>query len=113
MRALTIKDYIKHPKPNGYKSLHALIAIPAFLSTGPMQVPVEVQVRTVAMDFWASLEHKIFYKYEGGVPPHLADSLTAAAGTSGRPRNRWSSFAPRCATPGAVTMTTWKRTLSA
>lgn len=84
VRVLTIKDYIKYPKPNGYKSLHALIEIPVFLSTGPVQVTVEVQVRTIAMDFWASLEHKIFYKYSGAVPEHLVESLTTAAKMSER-----------------------------
>ena len=74
-----VKDYIKAPKSNGYKSLHAIIEVPVFLSTGPIQVPVEVQFRTIAMDFWASLEHKIHYKFRGQVPTHLVDSLTDAA----------------------------------
>lgn len=79
VRVLTVKDYIAQPKPNGYKSLHAIIEIPVFLSTGPVPVTVEVQIRTIAMDFWASLEHKIFYKYDGDVPAHLADELSEAA----------------------------------
>jgi putative GTP pyrophosphokinase len=79
VRVLTVKDYIANPKPNGYKSLHAIIEVPVFLSTGPVPVIVEVQIRTIAMDFWASLEHKIFYKYDGAVPAHLAEELTAAA----------------------------------
>ncbi|MEU9060066.1 GTP pyrophosphokinase family protein [Streptomyces sp. NPDC048430] len=79
VQVLRIKDYIAHPKPNGYKSLHALIKIPVFLSTGPVPVTVEVQVRTIAMDFWASLEHKIYYKYDGSVPADLVTSLTEAA----------------------------------
>ncbi|WP_328950888.1 GTP pyrophosphokinase family protein [Streptomyces sp. NBC_00184] len=79
VRVLQVKDYIAAPKPNGYKSLHALIEIPVFLSTGPVPVTVEVQIRTIAMDFWASLEHKIYYKYEGQVPPGLVASLTEAA----------------------------------
>jgi putative GTP pyrophosphokinase len=77
-----VKDYIAAPKANGYKSLHAIVEIPVFLSTGRVEVPVEVQFRTVAMDFWASLEHKIYYKYEGDVPDHLLRDLTAAAGTA-------------------------------
>lgn len=76
---LEVEDYIANPKPNGYKSLHVLIEIPVFLSEGPVRVPVEVQIRTIAMDFWATLEHKIFYKYEGVVPEHLVAELTAAA----------------------------------
>ncbi|WP_108496483.1 GTP pyrophosphokinase family protein [Promicromonospora sp. AC04] len=79
VRVVDLKDYIAHPKSNGYKSLHAIIEIPVFLSTGAVPVTVEVQIRTVAMDFWASLEHKIFYKYNGAVPGHLATDLTEAA----------------------------------
>ncbi|WP_410468461.1 GTP pyrophosphokinase family protein [Tsukamurella columbiensis] len=79
VRVIVVKDYIAEPKPNGYKSLHAIIEIPVFLSTGPVHVPVELQIRTIAMDFWASLEHKIFYKYDGAVPSHLLDELSAAA----------------------------------
>lgn len=79
MSSRSSKDYIAEPKPNGYKSLHAIIEIPVFLSTGPVPVTVEVQIRTIAMDFWASLEHKIYYKYDGEVPGHLAASLSDAA----------------------------------
>jgi putative GTP pyrophosphokinase len=79
VRVLKIKDYIAQPKGNGYKSLHALVEIPVFLSTGPVPVTVEIQIRTIAMDFWASLEHKIYYKYDGEVPDHLAASLADAA----------------------------------
>ncbi|GAB3818104.1 hypothetical protein GCM10028820_19790 [Tessaracoccus terricola] len=82
VRVLEVEDYIKNPKPNGYKSLHAIVEIPVFLSTGPVLVNVEVQIRTIAMDFWASLEHKIFYKYKGDVPPHLVEDLRDAAATA-------------------------------
>ena len=74
-----VKDYIAQPKPNGYKSLHAIIEVPVFLSTGALSVPVEVQFRTIAMDFWASLEHKIYYKFSNQVPDHLVESLSDAA----------------------------------
>lgn len=80
----TVKDYIARPKPNGYRSLHVIVEIPVFLSSGPVHVPVEVQFRTVAMDFWASTEHKIFYKYEGDVPPELQRRITDAAVTAAR-----------------------------
>lgn len=73
------RDYIAHPKPNGYKSLHLILQVPVFLSDRVEDVIVEVQLRTIAMDFWASLEHKIFYKYHRQVPPHLLDSLRLAA----------------------------------
>jgi putative GTP pyrophosphokinase len=75
----TVKDYIAEPKANGYKSLHAIVEVPVFLSTGPVSVPVEVQFRTVAMDFWASLEHKIYYKYDRLVPDELLAELKDAA----------------------------------
>ena len=78
----TVKDYIKSPKANGYSSLHAIVEIPVFLSTGRIDIPVEVQFRTIAMDFWASLEHKIHYKYEGNVPDDLVAELRAAADTA-------------------------------
>lgn len=78
----TVKDYIATPKPNGYKSLHVIIEVPVFLSDGAVDIPVEVQFRTIAMDFWASLEHKIYYKYDGQVPPELLAELGEAAGTA-------------------------------
>jgi len=74
-----VKDYIATPKENGYRSLHAILEVPVYLSTGVRQVPVEVQFRTIAMDFWASLEHKIYYKYSQRVPAHLGESLASAA----------------------------------
>jgi putative GTP pyrophosphokinase len=72
------KDYVADPKPNGYRSLHLIVEIPVFLSDRVAAVPVEVQLRTVAMDFWASLEHKLYYKYEHDIPAHLHDELAAA-----------------------------------
>ena len=83
VRIIEIKDYIAHPKPNGYKSLHAILEIPVFLSAGPVPIVCEVQVRTIAMDFWASLEHKIHYKYAGDVPDRLVEELTRAANAAG------------------------------
>jgi len=84
----TVKDYIAEPKPNGYQSLHAIVEIPVFLSSGTVIVPVEVQFRTIAMDFWASLEHKIYYKYDKAVPSNLfadlKDAATAAAALDDR-----------------------------
>lgn len=74
-----IKDYVANPKPNGYRSLHAIVEIPVFLSETARTVPVELQIRTVAMDFWASVEHKIYYKYDKDVPGELVEELSAAA----------------------------------
>jgi putative GTP pyrophosphokinase len=84
IRVVLSKDYIANPKPNGYKSLHAILEIPVFLSGGPTPVLVEVQMRTIAMDFWASLEHKIYYKYDRAVPQELLDGLKEAADTASR-----------------------------
>ncbi len=76
---LYVKDYIKYPKPNGYKSYHMVITIPIYLTDGPVDTKVEIQIRTVAMDFWASLEHKIYYKFEGNAPAYLQQELKACA----------------------------------
>lgn len=76
---VSVKDYIKSPKPSGYQSFHMLLTIPIFLSNRTVDVKVEVQIRTVAMDFWASLEHKIRYKFEGNAPKHIQDSLVKCA----------------------------------
>lgn len=70
-----IRDYIRHPKPNGYRSLHLILGIPVFLQEGRIMVPVEVQIRTIAMDFWASLEHDLRYKAHGIVPQDISDEL--------------------------------------
>ena len=79
---LKVKDYIAAPKPNGYKSLHLLVAVPVFMSDRVQPVTVEIQIRTIAMDFWASVDHQIHYKYGGRVPEHLLDTLGAAARTA-------------------------------
>ncbi|MDO5425426.1 MAG: GTP pyrophosphokinase family protein [Eubacteriales bacterium] len=62
IRVVEIKDYIQHPKENGYRSLHLIVEIPVFFTSGKQFMRVEVQIRTVAMDFWASLEHQLRYK---------------------------------------------------
>jgi len=61
---LRTRDYIKDPKPNGYRSLHLVVTVPVFLSKSTERIKVEVQIRTIAMDFWASLEHELVYKLE-------------------------------------------------
>ena len=76
---LVVKDNIKNPKPNGYKSYHMVVTIPIYLSDGPVDTKVEIQIRTIAMDFWASLEHKIYYKFEGNAPDYLEQELKACA----------------------------------
>src|SRR5690554_3714072 len=67
-----VKDYVANPKPNGYRSLHLILDVPVFLSERTEHVTVELQVRTMAMDFWASIEHKLHYKYRREMPAHLA-----------------------------------------
>lgn len=70
-----MRDYIRNPKPNGYRSLHLIVEIPVFLQSGRIMVPVEVQIRTIAMDFWASLEHSMRYKAAGKVPEDICAEL--------------------------------------
>lgn len=79
IEVIDIKDYIQTPKENGYRSLHIIVKIPVFLSDEMRQVYVELQLRTIAMDFWASLEHKIYYKYNKAVPAHIQAGLKEAA----------------------------------
>ncbi len=79
VEVLQVKDYVATPKPNGYKSLHLILSVPVFLSDRVEEVPVELQIRTVAMDFWASLEHKIYYKFDRDVPAHIVAELRQAA----------------------------------
>ena len=74
-----IKDYIKNPKPNGYRSLHLIIEIPIFLSHEKKHMRVEVQFRTIAMDFWASLEHQLKYKKKLENPEKIANELKYCA----------------------------------
>ena len=73
------KDYIKCPKESGYRSLHLILSVPVFLSSEIKYVKAEIQFRTIAMDFWASLEHKIHYKFEGNVPEHIKKELIECA----------------------------------
>ena len=73
------KDYIANPKANGYRSLHLIVRIPVFLSDRVEKVKVEVQLRTIAMDFWATLEHKLCYKYDDNLPADFADELASTA----------------------------------
>ena len=75
IRVLAIKDYITYPKASGYKSYHMIVTVPVYLSDRIVDTKVEIQIRTVAMDFWASLEHKIHYKFEGDAPEHIKSEL--------------------------------------
>lgn len=79
VKVIEVKDYVKDPKPNGYKSVHLIVEIPVFLTNRTENVLVEIQIRTSAMDFWASLEHKIYYKYNEGIPPEIQQQLKESA----------------------------------
>ncbi len=74
-----VKDYITYPKASGYKSYHMIVTVPVYLSDRIVDTMVEIQIRTVAMDFWASLEHKIHYKFEGDAPDHIKSELIECA----------------------------------
>ncbi len=76
---LQVKDYIKNPKPNGYRSLHLVIQVPVFFSDECRPMKVEVQIRTIAMDFWASLEHQIKYKNAGETPEEIDVELRSCS----------------------------------
>ena len=73
------RDYITKPKPSGYRSYHLILDVPFYLTGTLETLPVEVQIRTSAMDFWASLEHKVKYKYNGKMPAHLSQELIDCA----------------------------------
>jgi putative GTP pyrophosphokinase len=79
MKIISEKDYVTTPKPSGYRSFHLILEVPIYLTDSIQHLPVEIQIRTQAMDFWASLEHKIRYKYKTGMPPHLAEGLRECA----------------------------------
>lgn len=75
IKVISKKDYIKNPKPSGYSSYHLIVLVPVSFSKGMTNVKVEIQIRTIAMDFWASLEHKIKYKYDEKLPKNISKEL--------------------------------------
>lgn len=79
LQVISLKDYIKHPKDSRYKSYHMLVSVPVYLTSGVADTLVEIQIRTVAQDFWASLEHKIYYKFEGRAPEYISRELQECA----------------------------------
>ena len=79
IKVIGVKDYITYPKASGYKSYHLIVTVPVYLSDRIVDTKVEIQIRTVAMDFWASLEHKIHYKFEGDAPEHIKNGLVECA----------------------------------
>lgn len=83
LKTIECKDYIKKPKSSGYKSLHLIVKVPILIQDKVEEVFGEIQIRTVGMDFWANLEHKVQYKFESEVPPHLVTELKEAADSIG------------------------------
>ena len=79
IKVIAVKDYITFPKASGYNSYHMIVTVPVYLSDRTVDTKVEIQIRTVAMDFWASLEHKIHYKFEGDAPEHIKSELIECA----------------------------------
>ncbi len=79
VQVLKVKDYIICPKENGYTSYHMIVSVPIYLSNNTVNTKVEIQIRTIAMDFWASLEHKIYYKFEGNAPERIRKELRECA----------------------------------
>jgi putative GTP pyrophosphokinase len=99
IRLIERKDYIRNPKPSGYRSLHLIVAVPIFLQNEKREMKVEVQLRTIAMDFWASLEHKV--RYKKNIPEdeagHLAAELTECAQMSAELDKRMQDIRNRLA----------------
>ena len=79
LTVVSVKDYIKNPKESGYRSYHMIVSVPIFLTDRVVDTTVEIQIRTIAMDFWASLEHKIYYKFEGHAPAYISHDLQECA----------------------------------
>lgn len=86
------KDYIKNPKENGYRSLHLIISVPIYLVNEKKQVKVEVQMRTIAMDFWASIEHQLRYKKNNKFTQAMTEDLLNCAEISAELDNKMSSL---------------------
>ena len=79
MAVRIVKDYVTYPKPSGYRSYHLILDIPIYLTSRSICLPVEIQIRTQSMEFWASLEHKAKYKFKNDMPKDLSDRLIACA----------------------------------
>ena len=79
LKVVSVKDYITHPKVSGYQSYHILVTVPIHLTQGIVDTIVEIQIRTIAQDFWTSLEHKIYYKFEGNAPDYIRRELQECA----------------------------------
>lgn len=94
------KDYIAHPKENGYRSLHLLVNVPIFLANEKRIMKVEIQLRTIAMDMWASLEHQLRYKKDNVFTDEMADELKRCADISAEMDYRMEKLRRQVMTPG-------------
>jgi len=90
---IEVKDYIKHPKKSGYRSLHVIIKVAVDFSDQRREIPVEIQIRTIAMDFWASLEHQLHYKKDYEMPKNVDDELRSIADTIANTDERMQNLA--------------------
>lgn len=97
---IELKDYIKHPKKNGYRSLHVIVKVSVYFSDQRREIPVEIQIRTIAMDFWASLEHQLHYKKDYIMPANISQELKSCADTIADTDNRMQNLAKNI--PGFV-----------
>ena len=79
LTVISVKDYIRNPKPSGYQSFHMLVSVPIFIGEKVVDTKVEIQIRTIGLDFWARLEHKIYYKFEGNAPAYISRELRDCA----------------------------------
>lgn len=79
MKVKTVKDYVKYQKESGYRSFHIIVLYRVETLNGPKKIPVEIQIRTMGMDFWATIEHSLQYKYKRDIPVHVRERLTKAA----------------------------------
>lgn len=95
IKILKIKDYIKNPKPNGYMSYHMIVSVPIFLSETVVDTKVEIQIRTIAMDFWASLEHQLYYKKDFEFTDDMRKELLDCAELSAQLDERMDSLRAR------------------
>ena len=107
VRVIKRRDYIRNPKPNGYRSLHLVVEVPVYLEEGRVTAPVEVQIRTIAMDFWATLEHELRYKNLTQVPEDINRELLQVASDIAVMDQKMQSICSRvealdaCGQPGA------------
>ena len=92
IEVIECNDYIENPKKSGYQSYHIVVGVPVHLSNFTINVKVEIQIRTIAMDFWASLEHKIKYKYEGEIPKKVSKELIDCAKTIRKMDNKMADL---------------------